>query len=148
LDIACIDLEKTFPDGMVRNQKHVEKAVEYFKNEKAGALFIPHCNFGTEGAAAMIANELGLPILLWSPRDEAPLKDGSRLRDSLCGTLATSKVLNKLKVPFTYIENCFFDDNKFETGVIDFIRAASVVRSIKNISPHLKRKILIKINIY
>ena len=132
LDIAYIDLEKALPDGMVRDQKHVEKAVEYFKNKKADALFIPHCNFGTEGAAAMIAKELGLPTLLWSPRDEAPLEDGSRLRDSLCGTLATSKVLNKLKVPFTYIENCFIDDSKFETGVIDFIRAASVVRSINN----------------
>ena len=70
------------------------------------ALFVPHCNFGTEGAVGMIARELGVPVLLWGPRDEAPLADGSRLRDSLCGMFASSKVLGKLHVPFTYVENC------------------------------------------
>jgi hypothetical protein len=73
--------------------------VRYFQDRRIDALFIPHCNFGTEGAAAMIARECRVPVLLWSPRDDAPLSDGTRLRDSLCGTLATSGVLYKLRVP-------------------------------------------------
>lgn len=128
--IEYCTIEDVLPDGMVRDQKHVESVVEHFKKKKIDALFIPHCNFGTEGAAAMIAKKLGVPTLLWGPRDEAPLSDGSRLRDSLCGMFATSKVLFKLKVPFTYIENSNVDEDVFKEGMSLFIRAASVVKAI------------------
>src|SRR5690606_30503863 len=110
-------IDTVLPDGMVRDQKHVEPVVSYFKQQNIDALFIPHCNFGTEGAAGMIGKLLGVPVLLWGPRDEAPLQDGSRLRDSLCGMFASSKVLYKLNVPFTYIENCGIDDAQFKDGV-------------------------------
>ncbi len=129
-DINYCDVDNILPDGMVRDQKHVEAVVDYFKKEKIDALFIPHCNFGTEGAAAMIAKEMKVPVLLWGPRDEAPLPDGSRLRDSLCGMFATSGVLHKLNIPFTYIENCMAEDEKFKKGVHQFIKAASVVKAI------------------
>ena len=64
----------------------------------------------------MIAKKLGVPMLLWGPRDEAPLADGTRLRDTLCGLFASSKVLHKLGVPFTYIENCRMDDPPLRAG--------------------------------
>ena len=124
--MACL------PDGMVRDQKHVEPVVRYFQDQRIDALFIPHCNFGTEGAAAMIAKQCGVPTLLWGPRDEAPLPDGSRLRDTLCGMLATSGVLSILRVPFTYIENCRIDDEPFRRGVDRFVRAARVVKTMKS----------------
>ncbi len=130
--VNIVDLEHVLPDGMVRDQKHVEPVVEYFQKEKIDALFMPHCNFGTEGAVGMIARKLGVPVLLWGPRDEAPLPDGTRLRDSLCGLFASSKVLHKLNVPFTYIENCRTNEPAFKTGVIDFLRSASVVKAFKN----------------
>ena len=95
--IRVADLEGVLPDGIVRDQKHVEPAVRHFQEQRIDALFIPHCNFGTEGAAAMIAKKCGVPTLLWGPRDEAPLPDGTRLRDSLCGMLATSGVLHMLR---------------------------------------------------
>jgi len=47
------------PDGMVRNQRYVKLVVGYFKIKKIVVIFIPHCNFGTEGAASMIAKEMG-----------------------------------------------------------------------------------------
>jgi L-fucose isomerase-like protein len=131
-NIDHITIEKILPDGIVRGQEDVKKVVDYFNDSKIDALFIPHCNFGTEGAAAMIARELKVPTLLWGPRDGAPLEDGSRLRDSLCGTIATSKVLIKLKVPFSYIENCDINKEVFKTGIINFLKTASVVKSIKN----------------
>lgn len=130
--ISYVDLENVLPDGMVRDQKHVEPAVRFFQNQRIDALFIPHCNFGTEGAAAMIAKKCGVPTLLWGPRDEAPLPDGSRLRDSLCGMLATSGVLRSLGVRFTYLNNCRIDDEEFRRGVDRFVRAARVVKAMRS----------------
>ena len=131
LGLSYCDIDGVLPDGLVRDQKHVEPVVEHFRREKIDALFIPHCNFGTEGAAGMIARQCGVPTLLWGPRDEAPLADGTRLRDSLCGTLATSGVLHKLRVPFTYINNCRPEEEIFREGVDRFIRAARVVKTLK-----------------
>ncbi len=129
--IRCVDLEAVLPDGMVRDQKHVAPVVRYFQEQRIDALFIPHCNFGTEGAAAMIAKQCAVPTLLWGPRDEAPLADGSRLRDSLCGMMATSGVLRALRVPFTYIDNCRIDDDLLRQGVERFVAAARVVKTMK-----------------
>ena len=131
LKINYVTIEDILPDGMVRDQKHVDIVVDHFNKEKIDALFIPHCNFGTEGAVGMIAKKLSVPTLLWGPRDEAPLPDGSRLRDTLCGMFASSKVLHKLRVPFTYIENCIVDDKQFIEGISLFIRAAAVAKAIK-----------------
>jgi L-fucose isomerase-like protein len=129
--IRYVDLESVLPDGLVRDQKHVAPVVRYLQEQRIDALFIPHCNFGTEGAAAMIAKQCGVPTLLWGPRDEAPLADGSRLRDSLCGMMATSGVMHALRVPFTYIDNCRIDDDLFQRGVKRFVRAAQVVKTMK-----------------
>lgn len=130
-DVDFVDLEGVLPDGIVRDQAHVATVVEHFGGKKIDALFMPHCNFGTEGAVSMIARKLTVPVLLWGPRDEAPQPDGSRLRDSLCGMFASSKVLHKLGVPFTYIENCRIDDEPFRRGVDMFIRAANVASALR-----------------
>jgi L-fucose isomerase-like protein len=124
-------IDGVIPDGMVRDQKHVEPVVAHLRAQKVDALFIPHCNFGTEGAAAMIAKKLGVPTVMWAPRDEAPLEDGSRYRDSLCGMFATSKVLHKLGVPFTYIENCRVHEPPFQDGLMRFLAAANVVKAMQ-----------------
>ena len=58
----------------------------------------------------MIAKKMGVPVLLWGPREEAPLPNGVRLRDTMCGLFASSKIIHKLNVPFTYVENCRVDD--------------------------------------
>ena len=64
--------------------------------------------------------------------DEAPLPDGTRLRDSLCGTLATSGVLYTLRVRFSYINNCRVEDEEFRSGVDRFVRAARVVKRLRS----------------
>lgn len=131
MGVRFCDLDGVLPDGLVKDQSHVEAAVAHFKDRGAEALFMPHCNFGTEGACGMIARTLGLPVLLWSPRDAAPLPDGTRLRDSLCGTFASSKVLRRLGLPFSYIENCSPDQPAFAVGVDRFIRAAHVAGAFR-----------------
>jgi L-fucose isomerase-like protein len=123
--IRFVNLDGVIPDGMVRAQSQVDAVVAHFTAKQIDCLFLPHCNFGTEGAVGMIARKLNLPTLLWGPRDDAPQPDGTRLRDSLCGMLASSKVLHKLGVPFTYIENCRLDDPPLRAGVDRFLRAAS-----------------------
>ncbi len=130
-DVECVTLDGVIPDGMLRSQDHVDPIVRHFKQADIDAVFMPHCNFGTEGAVGAIGQKLGVPVLLWGPRDEAPLPDGTRLRDSLCGLFASSKVLHLLHVPFTYIENCRLDDPAFAQGVDTFIRAASVANALR-----------------
>lgn len=130
-DVDFVGIDDVVTDGIVRSQNDVSPVVGHLKQKGVDALFIPHCNFGTEGAAAVIARDLNVPTLLWGPRDEAPMPDGRRLRDTLCGMLATSKVMRKLGVKFTYIENCSPDDDIFHDGVDNFMRAANVVRKMK-----------------
>ncbi len=129
--INYADIDDVIPDGMIRKQADVDPVVDYMRRQDIDAVFLPHCNFGTEGAVGMIAKKLNVPVLLWGPRDEMPLSDGTRLRDSLCGLLASSKVLHKLAVPFDYIENCRIDEPIFKSGVINFLRTASVVKAFR-----------------
>jgi L-fucose isomerase-like protein len=131
MGVRFTDLDGVLPDGLVKDQTHVATAVAHFKAQGADALFMPHCNFGTEGACGMIARHLGLPVLLWSPRDAAPQPDGSRLRDSLCGTFASSKVLRRLGIPFSYIGNCAPEAPEFAAGVDRFVRAANVAGAFR-----------------
>lgn len=130
-EVRYIDLDGVLEDGLVKDQSHVDTAVEHFRRAGVDCLFMPHCNFGTEGAVGMIAKKLGVPTLLWGPRDEAPRPDGTRLRDTLCGLFASSKVLVKLGVPFAYIENCHPDDPPLERGVDTFLRAANAANALR-----------------
>lgn len=131
LNVDYVDIESVIPDGLVRDHSHVEPVVKYLKEQKIDALFVPHCNFGTESAVGMIAKLLDVPTLLWGPRDSAPLSDGTRLRDSLCGMFASSKVLYKLGVKYSYIENCTLDDEPFVNGIDKFLRAVSAAKYLK-----------------
>jgi len=127
-EIPFVDIDAVLPDGLVKDQSHVDVVVPHFSKAGIDCLFMPHCNFGTEGAVGAIARRLGVPVLLWGPRDEAPLPDGRRLRDTLCGLFASTKVVHKLGVPFTYVENCRVDDSPLATGVDTFMRAVNVAK--------------------
>jgi L-fucose isomerase-like protein len=131
LGVEFVDIEDINEEGLLRCAEDVEPVVEKFKKHKVNALFIPHCNFGSEHSCAKVAKELNVPVLLWGPRDEAPLADGSRLRDTQCGLFATGKVLRRMQVPFTYIPNCNVDDWQFEKGLLNFVAAANVVKEFR-----------------
>ncbi len=131
LKVDYINIDDIIEDGLVRDHSHVEAVVKYFKEQDIDALFVPHCNFGTESAVGLIAKQLGVPTLLWGPRDASPLSDGTRLRDSLCGMFASSKVLYKLGVKYSYIENCSVEDEPFIKGLDKFLRAVSAAKYLK-----------------
>jgi L-fucose isomerase-like protein len=134
LDIEIVDLEGLNSEGLLYDD-HIsaEAMVKRFQEEKVDAVFFPHCNFGTEDTVARVAKAIGKPVLLWGPRDEAPLEDGMRLRDTQCGLFATGKVLRRFNVPFTYITNSRVDDPVFERGFVNFIAAANVVKAFRSL---------------
>ncbi|MFW5760822.1 MAG: L-fucose/L-arabinose isomerase family protein [Cyclobacteriaceae bacterium] len=130
--VEIFDLEWLNDEGLLYDDQDSDKVAKYFIQQEVDALFAPHCNFGTENAVAQVAKKVAKPFLLWGPRDDAPLPSGKRLRDTQCGLFATSKVLQRYKVPFTYIINSKVTDPVFQKGFTNFIRAANVVKSFKN----------------
>jgi L-fucose isomerase-like protein len=129
LGVDFVDIDDINEEGLLYNDADMKRILEKFKAEKVDGLFIPHCNFGTEYVCARLARELGVPVLLWGPRDERPDENGIRLRDSQCGLFATGKVLRRFQVPFTYMTNCRLNDPEFERGIRDFLRVCNVVKT-------------------
>lgn len=131
LDIDFVDIEDINSEGLLRCAEDVEPVVKKFREAGVDAVFFPHCNFGSEHSCGKVARALKVPVLLWGPRDEAPLEDGSRLRDTQCGLFATGKVFRRMQVPFTYLPNCRVDDPAFEKGLLNFVAAANVVKEFR-----------------
>ena len=130
--IDIVNLDFLNEEGLLFDGLDSKKVAKKFIEEDVDAIFAPHCNFGSEDAVSKLAKQLNLPILIWGPRDDSPEADGYRLRDSQCGLFATSKVLSRYSVPFSYITNCKLTDEIFDRGFKNFIRATSIVRAMKN----------------
>lgn len=132
LDVDFVDINDINEEGLLYDDKDVKKIAEKFRKEGVDGLFLPHCNFGTEYVCARLAKELGVPVLLWGPRDERPDENGIRLRDSQCGLFATGKVLRRFQIPFTYMTNCRLSDPEFERGIRDFLTVCNIVKVFYN----------------
>jgi len=132
LGVTFVDIMDINEEGLLYDDSHVKIIAEKFRTEGIDGLFLPHCNFGTEYVCARLAKELGVPVLIWGPRDERPDENGIRLRDSQCGLFATGKVLRRFKIPFTYLNNCRLTDPEFERGIRDFLAVCNVVKVFKN----------------
>lgn len=133
LGIDFVDITDINEEGLLYDDRDVEKIAEKFEKEGVDGLMLAHCNFGTEYVCARLAKRLGLPVLLWGPLDERPEPNGERLRDTQCGLFATGKVLRRFRMPFTYLTNCRLSDPVFERGVRDFLAVCNVVKTFKNI---------------
>ncbi|UCD56346.1 MAG: L-fucose/L-arabinose isomerase family protein, partial [Candidatus Hydrogenedentota bacterium] len=130
--VEIVDIDWLNEEGLLFDTQQVRDVVRKFQHESVDGIFVPHCNFGTEAAVGKLGKELGVPLLLWGPRDDAPEPDGLRLRDTQCGLFATSKVLRRMGVPFTYIVNSWLDDPAFERGFRCFVGAAAAANAFKN----------------
>ena len=132
-DVELIDISEVAKEGILWHRDDIEPVAHYLKMKGVDALFFPHANFGQEEAVGKVAREVGRPVLLWGPQDPAPLGvDSFRPLDIQCGLFATSKALARYGVPFTYLENCPLDSQLLEHGIEDFVRVASVVKSMRN----------------
>ena len=133
LGIQFVDIDDITDDGLLHDDTDCIKIAEKFKAAKVDGLFFPHGNFGTEYEVARLAKAMGVPVLLWGPRDERPDANGVRLRDSQCGLFATGKVLRRFRVPFTYLCNCRLEDPEFERGIKNFVAVYNVVKTFRHI---------------
>lgn len=126
-NVDFVNIDSVNEQGLLYDIADARKVVALFKQEGVNAVFCPHVNFGTENAVAYVGREVGKPFLLWGPRDEAPDEHGQRLRDTQCGLFATSKVLRRFGVPFSYIVNSRVNDEVFRRGFTTFLGAAAAV---------------------
>ncbi len=129
-DMELYDIDWVNDEGLLFDEADLEKVVDYLKENEVDAVFFPHCNFGSEDLVGKVAKAIGKPVLLWGPRDDAPDETGIRARDTQCGLFATSKVLRRMNIPFTYITNSWVDSDVFESGLKDFVRVANVVKQL------------------
>ena len=130
--VKIVDLEFLNSEGLLITENEALQVAKKFIAEEVDAVFAPHCNFGCEGAVAIAARSINKPLLIWAPRDAAPEADGSRLRDSQCGIFATSKVLQRFGVKFSYILTSRVTDEVFQKGFINFIASANVLKNFRN----------------
>ena len=127
--ISFVDLEGINDVGVLYSEADVDKIVNRFKDEKVDAVFLINGNFGNEEAAGMVAKALGKPVLLWGPQDDVFEPDGTRYTDSQCGLFGTSRMLQRMNIPFSYIENCRIEDSIFAEGLLKFAGVACAVKN-------------------
>ena len=131
--LEIINLNFLNEEGLLFDPNDAPKAAKYFIDSGVDAVFVPHCNFGSEEAVCRLCQAVGKPVLLWGPRDDAPDAQGDRLRDTQCGLFATGKVLRQFRVKFTYIQNCSMDSPVFRRGFENFLQAACMVRHMTHL---------------
>lgn len=136
--VEIVDIDWLNEEGIIIDPADAKKVADYFKSKNVDALFMPHCNFGSEEPVGMLGKLMQVPFLLWGPRDVAPpMSNGvdgvvPRQTDVQCGMFASSKSLARYGVPFTYIENCPTNSDIFANEFNDFLRVANVVRAWRN----------------
>lgn len=127
-----VDIDTVNEEGLLKTPADVPKAVKLFKDAEVDGIFIANCNFGEESVVAMVAKEVGKPILVWGPRDGMPVPGEERTRDTQCGLFALGKALRRYGLPFTYIPNVAMDDPALERNYRSFVAVCSVVKNFKN----------------
>ena len=130
--VEIVNIDWLNSEGIMYDVSHADVVAAKLSKLDIDALFIVHANFGCEEAAGRLAHLLKKPVLLWGPRDEMIGGDGSRSTDTQCGLFASSRLMLRYGVPFTYIENCRLTDKAFEEGFEKFIGVASTVKAFKN----------------
>lgn len=130
-NVSFVDLEGINPVNVMYCHADAEKVVERFKKEEVDAVFIINCNFGNEEIAAYVAREVGKPVLLWAPLDDVFMPDGTRYTDSQCGLFGTSRLMQRMHIPFSYIETSTVDSDTFKEGLAKFVSVSCMVKNFR-----------------
>lgn len=128
--VELCDLEGVLPEGILYDASQLDVTAEYLHQQKVDAIFMPHCDFGCEEVVGRLGAMMKLPVLVWGNRDPFPVP-GSVDRDTQCGTLASTKCLQRYRVPFSYIINSDVDGEMLKKGFVDFCAVAAVVKKAK-----------------
>jgi len=134
--VELASIEGLTDEGLLVSNADAEKVAKHFKASGVDAVFVPHANFGQEEAAAKLCASVGKPVLLWGPRDPAPLgllnQVEDRPYDVQCGLFATGKAFLSYNVPFTYVENCDINSQIIADGFSDFARTVCAAKAFGN----------------
>lgn len=128
-NVRFVDLKNVIDVEVLWSLDDVDKVTEHFRKNGVDAVFLIPANFGNEEAAGALAKQVGKPVLLWGPQDDSFYSDGLRMTDTQCGIFGMSRQLLRMNVPFTYIENCYIDDERLKTGFEKFARVACAVKN-------------------
>ncbi len=129
--VEIVDIDWLNDEGLLIDPADVPAVARRFREAGVDAVVIAHVNFGSEEVVPLLGKALGVPVLLWGPRDAAPEGIGARQTDIQCGLFASGKGLVRYGVPFTYIENCRLEDEPFQRGFVEFVRVASAAREFR-----------------
>ncbi len=132
-EVRLVNMEGVLDNGILYDSPQLDAAEEKLRAEKVDAIFVPHCDFGCEEVVGRLTSRFDLPVLLWGNRDDAPIPGAYMGRDTQCGTLATSKVLQRYDVEFSYIINSYVDSEMFRKGYLEFCATANVVRAFRHL---------------
>ena len=113
-NVSFVDLKGINAVDVLYSDKDVDAVIDRFRAEKVDAVFL-----------------IGKPVLLWGPQDTVFEADGTRYTDSQCGLFGMSRQLQRMNVPFTYIENCRIEDPIFTEGFLRFVGVACAVKNFK-----------------
>ncbi len=130
-NVSFADLKGVIPVETFYAERDVEKVAAHMRREKVDAIMLINANFGCEEAAALLAQELGLPVLLWAPLDERFDADGMRYTDSQCGVFGISRQLQRYNIPFTFMNSCRVDSSAFAQGLDRFARVVCMVKNFR-----------------
>ena len=130
-NVKLVDMEDVLPEGILYDAEQLSAVVHALRHAGAQGLFMPHCDFGNEEVVGRLGAMMQLPVLIWGNRDPIPNPDGGRDRDTQCGTLASTKCLQRYKVPFSYIVNSDVEGEMFKKGFVDFCAVTAVVAAAK-----------------
>lgn len=131
--VSFVDVKGITPVDVLITEADAQRAAERFRQEQVDALLIINCNFGNEEAGALLARELGKPVLIWAPLDDEFEEDGTRYTDSQCGLFGLSRMLQRLNIPFSYIETCRVETETFARGLQKFVSAACMVKNFRGL---------------
>ncbi len=130
--VSFVDLEGINEEGVLYDEADCPAVIDRMKAADVDAIFLINVNFGNEEAAGFVARGVGKPVLLWGPIDDS-FENGVRLTDSQCGLFGMSRMLQRLNIPFTYIKNCYIEDEAFTKGFMDFVSVACMVKNFTNL---------------
>ena len=129
--VEFIDLEWFNDEGLMFEYNHALPISKKFRQEEIDGLFIINCNFGEEEVAAKLAQLMNVPTLIWAPLDTGLGADGVRMTDSQCGLFATSKLMQRMGITFSHIENCLVEDELFASEFKDFLAVTCMMKNWK-----------------
>lgn len=121
------------PEGFVRSLEEGLDLVEFFRREGVDGLVICPLDFGDERSAAKIAEQLGVPVLLYATKEPPAPADAamSRASDSYCGNLSIAAALHRRKIPFRYAGLFFPGEPELLEEVRSFVGAVAVVKALR-----------------